>query len=944
MSTFLSKFFKPKWQSNHTNTRIEALGQLDPHNEADQAILLTLATKDPVTEVKAAAIARIEQTQALIDLHQHAETDTKPFIEQRLYALANAQSLSIFDLILDAKLLTEMIIKSASPDTFINGLARIEAPESLLAIATQGKTSKIRQAAAELIETEQTLKALTNNAKSKDKTVYHIAKTKLEELKAQIKAQADIEQGLQNLLTAIQEHAKTDNTKLYAARLESLKQRWQEIGEQAKEHQRTQFKESVTLCETRAEKMVAAQEHEMAEAAAQASGDDEQHATLQTLTDTLSRLRSTAATIQEISALDAIIKTQENRWLEATRQSSVERSEHKHYQLLMGQLRHYLTALRGLAERSADIETLISGLQGKTHNASKVTSSSNKLSAIVKAISWPEDFPKPGLLSAANTALGHSQDIKQKLIANAEELQTKIDQQIQQLDKFLEDKQIKQSTTSLKSIQRLLSQLSAKQGEKTHNQLNLRIKQLNELRDWQGFASSPRQQALCEAMERLSEQSIEPRDKADKIKAMQKEWKALGGASDQSLWERFKAASDRAYEPCKAYFDEQRQLKSNNLERRKILIEQLNSFVEGNDWQNTDWKAAEKINQKARLEWKAAFPVDFKANKAIQSQFNTLLNKMDQQLSTERNNNLKLKQQVVDSAKALITLADLDAAITQAKSLQQQWQAVGITPHKEDRALWREFRSHCDAIFARREQVRDEKRHHTEQAIQASESFITDLQNRLDSSEQLPLEDLRTELANARKQFKQLPSLPANKLSAIQTRFEALLQQFKQQIRQQENQEVILKWREIQRKSDFLRQHYPLQAALNGEQLDSVDSEFESQFKLAKDIESKLKALWISIKAQAVSSEHIIDLEQARSICIRCEIAAGIDSPDSDKDLRMQLQVSRLSEGIASSEHHSREDQLSDLLEQWYLSLGLNQEQQSSFNARVNTALEALFL
>ena len=45
-----------------------------------------------------------------------------------------------------------MIIKSENPDAFIRGLARIEDPEALYEIATSSKTSKIRQASAELIE------------------------------------------------------------------------------------------------------------------------------------------------------------------------------------------------------------------------------------------------------------------------------------------------------------------------------------------------------------------------------------------------------------------------------------------------------------------------------------------------------------------------------------------------------------------------------------------------------------------------------------------------------------------------------------------------------------------------------------------------------------------------------------------------------------------------
>ena len=69
------------------------------------------------------------------------------------------------------------------------------------------------------------------------------------------------------------------------------------------------------------------------------------------------------------------------------------------------------------------------------------------------------------------------------------------------------------------------------------------------------------QEELCVAMERLVETHIDPADKADKIKAMQQEWKRLGGTGDQALWNRFKTAADKAFEPCALFFAEQKQLK-----------------------------------------------------------------------------------------------------------------------------------------------------------------------------------------------------------------------------------------------------------------------------------------------------------------------------------------------------------------------------------------------
>ena len=126
MATFLSKIFKPKWQSKNKDTRLEAIDTLDINIATDEAILLDLAENDINLSVRTKVISLINNSNQLITLHKKAKADTLPVIEKRLYDIANAQSLSLFDLILDVKLLTEMIIKSDNPDAFIQGLARIE--------------------------------------------------------------------------------------------------------------------------------------------------------------------------------------------------------------------------------------------------------------------------------------------------------------------------------------------------------------------------------------------------------------------------------------------------------------------------------------------------------------------------------------------------------------------------------------------------------------------------------------------------------------------------------------------------------------------------------------------------------------------------------------------------------------------------------------------------
>lgn len=939
MATFLSKFFKPKWQNKHLPTRIEAIEALNTSSEEEQAILLSIAQEDSHIDARTAAVNKLDQSTQLISLHQKAKADTQQVIEQRLYELANAQSLTIYDLIPDTKLLTEMIVKSDQPDTFIRGLAHIEDPQALLTIAQSSKTSKIRQAAAELLETEEQLQTLSQSAKSKDKSVYQIVKNKLGKLREIQKSQQATQTTISSLLEALEDHAKTDNLKHYEAKLSSLLQRWESVQAQANNEQEQRFDNAYETSKNRLLTMQREQQAEAEQTRLIQAGGDEQNATLLTLQDTLDQFREKAASFQEIAALDAIIKTQETRWLEATRHDKVEKTKNKHYQTLMTTLRQYHGALKAASEHSSTIQDRIKDIEHNKKDPKKLSESIDALNRVIKKIDWPNSYCQPELLEKATQALGHSADVKAQLVKNAQEAQAKIQQLIGKLDQSLEDRQIKQSNKIYKDIQNLVSQIDAKHAEKIHNQLVLRVNQLNDLRDWQGYASTPRQTELCEAMERLAEQHIEPQDKAERIKAMQKEWKTLGGAAEKELWDRFKTAADKAYEPCKMFFDEQTRLKTANIERRKTLILQLKEFIDNNDWNQPDWKLAEQINRKARTDWKDAYPIDFKANKPLQAEFNALLDTLDSHLGEERGKNEAQKAAIVEQALALVEEADLEKAINGAKALQQEWKAIGITDHRKDRKHWKAFRAACDKIFERRDQNRAERKEQSEASIQAFETFCAELETFSANTDGKSVAELEAALADFRKQFKQQEALPRNKQEALFKRFEEGIKQLKQAIQKLENQAYLDSLSNMQACAKLCREAN----ANTDSDLDEMDEAFNA-ITLPAPIANTFKSLWISVKAKSVASEYLIDADEARNLCIRCEIAAGIDSPETDTERRMQLQVSRLSEGMSSSnEHASREDQLKAMLQGWYTKVSTHADDLNQFEPRIEKAIAHLF-
>ena len=978
MAKFLSKLFKPKWQSANIETRKQALTNLDSNEADDLAILLQLASDDPSMEVQQAAINQIKDTQALIKLHKNAKDPLRSILENRLYALASEQSLSIFDLIIDVDILSDMIIKATQAESFICGLARVEDSSALLKIAMQARNAQIRQAAAELIESENELNLLFAHAKNKDKTVYQVAKSKLTRLKSLAQEQEANHQKIEKLLKDMENLSQTEALQHFEARLEHVLKQWPAVSASASMEESKRFETLSAECEQKrqslneqeaetqaASEITPEEQTNQAEEASQPQ-DSELQSTLNTLHETLNRFHSQSARIQDIAALDALVKTQENRWIEASEQEQVSMAMTKAYQNAMTQLRHYLRSLHALKDHAEDItrlsQELSQGLNAPEQEASQISallSSRKSLSQAIAKVDWPAHFSKPEDVTRAEQLMADSGKLKQQQTEQLKQLDRQIEQGLKALDQTLEEKQIKLANKQLKALQALLKPLPGNLSQKYQPALSLRVNQLNELHDWKGFANTPKQLELCDAMERLADMHIDPNDKAEKIKAMQQEWKALGGSADKALWERFKSAADKAFEPCALYFAEQQQLKEANLKKRETLIEQLQTYLDSIDWASvssqaanpiwasSDWKTADKINRQARQEWKDSFPVDFRAGKSAQQRFNQLIEEFDQHLVNEKTFNLGRKQAIVDQARSLLDETDIQQAIQQVKQLQEAWQKVGITPHKADRKLWTEYRQICDEIFARREQMREVHRSEINQAISSAEQICSDIEASLSKLDSQTDEELKSLATAHRKSLQTLPKLPSGVLEKISKRIESVLSAIDQEISLREQQRRSLIWQEARRKASLIRTVYADVSATNEglpeEKKQELQARLQSQQDLPEALQASMDALWHAVSENRLDDIELIDEDQARALCIACEIAAGIDSPEEDKALRMKLQVSRLSEGLGGSSDSSNPmEQLENTLARWYLSLGLGPSAEQTFDKRIQRATEAL--
>lgn len=723
---------------------------------------------------------------------------------------------------------------------------------TLADLATDGLAADIRLDAARALTDKELLQKVQKQVKGRDKGVYQVVRQSLQALRELEEAEQQVCESIRQVIQQAADLARTGDTTLYEARLVNLERQWSDVAPRADNEQTVQALDNLRQCRQRAKELT---EQKQTEAFHNEQAQQRQQ-TLTLLEETLQGLQARPSDSAALPSLDALLRTQENRWLEATRDTQVDKGEQKQYEALMQPLRALLSALRQLQEISqgTDIAT----------------------TEVLSQLTWPQGFPKPEILIAAGKqAREQAVEPEQRSDTGGQarigvaEFEARLDE----LEQSLENSQLKESRQLYRRAQEAHRHLDRHAVQQTRARLQRLAGRLRELEDWQGFATTPKQQTLCEQMEYLAEQPMEPEAKAARIQELQQEWRELGGSSDRTLWNRFKAASDKAFEPCKAYFEARSDLKQVHLQTRLTLCEQLRTFIDSVSWEAPDWRLVERAARAAREDWRKAWPVDFRQNRQVQKQFDQLMAELEERLDAERDRNEALKSDIVVRAEALIDQQPLAAAMSTAKALQQEWQQVGITRHKEDRRLWKAFRAACDQIFDRRQEERQQH-----QALETA-------------ADQRALEIIR-EAGDAAS------GSDAALIEAIMTRLQAADDGVSGKVRKS-LEDALRQLRHAQQGLAAQRQHEDWQQRINERRQGPLPA-------------ARIPEHWPGLAADS----------QARSITelvVLAEILTGRPSPDEHQALRMELQVRRLSQGLGQGE--SSDSSMESLVAQWCVGL-----------------------
>ncbi len=916
---FLGKFkAKPK-------TIEEQLAELDLMS---MDALFAIAVENESDVLRLAAIARLDYGPVLIKLaYDDANANVQQKARQRMAELLDQGTVTLQQLTADgvdpmAQFsvlgfcqqgdLLEQLLNSSSDQKFFNQ------------IALEGVSIKLRQLAAAKIEDEDLLKQLLKKTKGKDKQVYKIIRKKCDGFRDRDQRAAQTQAEIVTLCERLEAQSKRPFDKLFTPSVKYLQEQWVLLQAQADEAIVARVQQAIAVCQRTIDDFLQQQADVEAKEFAIANAAAQQAAIIEKLRGVLARLFASPVTEEERQSVEAVVEECRQQWLDTVQHKPAQKTDEKAFAQLEhgiafqlqqlqqhGSLMDQLAALTGIQQEApTEINAAVVDAAPSNHTAYDLLRERVKTAELLGADTRPQPL------------LDVLQLISEREKQGAEKKQAEKDQWrhlgalIRKAQSAIASGQSRPAAGIRRTIEEKRFDL-ASMPPYLARQLEQLDASLAKLLDWKDYAVTPKKQQLIEQMQGLVDSQENPEALATKIRRLQDEWKGLSkGAQDQALWETFHQLAQQAYQPCKVYFDQQAEIRQSNLDNRRMLLTQLEDYFSAQCWDgeqadSIDWHTVEKLLTTAIKEWRSYSPVDRAANKPLQHGFDRMLDAIRAKLNEHYQKNSAAKQQLIERALQLVDHEDNRRAVEEVKRVQAQWKQIGSASRSDEQALWKAFRKACDAIFAKRQQQTEEFKAQLDVNKDAALALQREVEGLLELSGQALL-DAKARVAECQQAYKAVGSLPKAKANSLHQAFYQAIEQFDNKVSQQLQAAKEQVWLDCLTASDKIRR-YQIADTATAEALEQEARAFIDGVEQWP--KNGLAALEQKMARGAGDTTREENEQALKSLCIRAEILFDRPTPDEDKPLRMQYQVSRLEQGLGQKTPDKRPEMNALVLE-----------------------------
>jgi hypothetical protein len=948
----LNRFFRPKSQQNDPRVRLQALQKLLP----DDPALADFAQRDEDPAIRCAALNRL----TAITLVQHMATaDASPEVRETaakrfrdLLAGAEPQKPTLQERLavlpsLEPALVEFLAVHAKEAELRMAALGLITDEALLTRIAIHDPTAAVRFAALAHVRQTAALEEIAKHSRNRDKRIFRTARERLDAARDERQRTTLAERLCQEMENLTWDGAAG----IHAGRFPRLELEWRQVQDCADEILQARF------AQARA-RFVDQRQRSTTQRIAQ----QDACATLEACAE---RLRTATEWTPDVAAAVAdTLRNAQRSWDTDVATDDVEGKRLS---------QRFADALHAIGERERVLQRnheRAVRLREVLHHADVLVNQPGQvLEPDITSLKhqWTSlERPESGGLA---TQLQHDFDAaleklrvrQQRQIERRDQEWQELQERVDAVEQALEEGELQKALELHKQARQHLKQniaLSRQQMSQLEHRLEACAPRLGELRGWRRWGTHQAREQLCEEAERLVAGAAEPLATAQRIKDLRLAWKHLDGtegAASRTLWKRFDKACEQAYEPCQAFFQAQTQERQRNLGKKQALCQQLEEVEAHTDWQQVDWREADRLWRDAQKRWHKLGPVNRADKKSLDRRFEAALRRLDAHLQQEREREIGRRRLLINRVRELLDGVDAQAAVDAAKRAQAEWQPTVQADRRDEQALWQQFREVCDAAFERRQmehQAADAEREanlaRKEALCAALEALVAD--NRQDRAQ------IEARLQDIREQWAAIGAVPKAAYRTLEKRLETATAQAESHIRalrRQHDRQTLHSLHErarlCARLEELLFTPTPEALTVMAAAQDKWQRLLPVAPALAGGIQLRFDTACRALseggaRREALLQQLAANLEQKHKLCLRMEIVAGVESPPEFAQARMECQVSRLSETLGrrdNTQDGGVDDEVRRIEAAWYL-LGVSPDQEAALGERFRRALAAL--
>lgn len=287
------------------------------------------------------------------------------------------------------------------------------------------------------------------------------------------------------------------------------------------------------------------------------------------------------------------------------------------------------------------------------------------------------------------------------------------------------------------------------------------------------------------------------KDVESKLHQLQQKWSEIGGTY-QEEWDKIKDefwnATNSVYDKIKAFYEERKEERFKNLEKKKSILSKMNELVSDELSSHKQWKSMTDKVLQLQEEWKSVGFGPKEENDLVWKEFRAECDRFFEkkkefyaQRDSEFSGIKEKKEALIEQVSAFKDSTDWKQTTQKIIQIQKQWSQLGSAGPRFENKLWKAFRQPIDAFFDAKDAYFKSKDEANVKNLEEKQALIESIKNYQVSEDiQSTLSDLKT----FAQQFKEIGHVPIKQKNSIYNVFKSVLDEKYNQLKLNEDEKV----------------------------------------------------------------------------------------------------------------------------------------------------------